>query len=84
MDLPSFQAYLRERLNGPRPHGSDAELARHLGVSRAVVYQWRAGLRAIPPSRIEALARALNLDVRLQVMVVDAGGQPFTRPAPPD
>lgn len=76
MDLAAFQVYLRARLNGPLPRGFDAELSRTLGVTRAVVSQWRAGVRTIPVSRVEEVARALDLDVK--VMVVDADGRPFT------
>jgi len=37
---------------------SSSQLARQIGVSAAVVYQWRRGLRPVPIERCAAIERA--------------------------
>lgn len=37
---------------------SAAELARDLGVAPALIYQWRTGLRSVPPERCVEIDRA--------------------------
>ncbi len=37
---------------------SAAALARELGVAPAVIYQWRTGLRSVPPDRCVDIERA--------------------------
>lgn len=39
---------------------SSSRLARQIGVSPAVVYQWRKGVRPVPLERCAAIERATN------------------------
>lgn len=48
---------LSEYLDQPHAKAA-AEIAREVGVSPAVVYQWRAGLRPVPVERCAAVEMA--------------------------
>lgn len=45
---------------GTDEKGSLAKIAADAGCSAAELYQWRSGIRPVPPERAEALARALQ------------------------
>jgi DNA-binding transcriptional regulator YdaS (Cro superfamily) len=48
------------------PHGGVAELARVLGVSPSVLYQWCTGIRKVPLARCIDVEKATDGDVRCE------------------
>lgn len=65
---------------------SQQDVAQSLGVSTRLYQDWEAGVRPIPPHRLDALAEALQLDSarRDELWFIASGGFPPLGPTQPD
>lgn len=76
----SFPGWLRRQLD--RREWTQADFARRLDLSPAVVSRWITGRRIPDPRYCDLIADALGVD--LDLVLFHAGHRPLTDPPPPD